>query len=107
MRDGVRERELKRYDMKLTKIAGTNIMGATFNVNLGALNIIFGENLSGKTRIRRAIELALLGFVPGLDKKPREIFRLNSGHGKMEVEAAFDSGAAIHRSFVLVGESVK
>lgn len=93
--------------MRLTKICGENFMGGTFALELAALNIIFGEIDSGKTRIANLIKILLLGYLPSIDKKPRAIFdRLSSGR-IMNVEGAFDNGEGIFRGWEEKGESVK
>jgi hypothetical protein len=105
--------------MRLGKIGGTNFMGADFELPLEELNIIYGPNFSGKSRIKRAIELSLLGYAPGLDKRPADIFRLSSGR-EMEVRAELATETiktpgseettyhALHRSWKLAtGGTVK
>ncbi len=93
--------------MRLSKIAALNMMGGTFTLELGALNIVHGTNDSGKTRLGNLIKLLLLGYLPTLDKKPGDIFRLSSG-AAMEMSGVFDDGVTtLYRSWKQSGESVR
>ena len=42
--------------------------------NLDDTNYLTGPNGAGKSTVLQAIQLALLGYIPGTDKKPAAIF---------------------------------
>lgn len=92
--------------MRLLKVCGQNFMGGTFSAEFAALNIGFGGNDKGKTRLANLIKLLLLGSLPGLDKTPRAIFDALSSAQRMDIEGAFDTGIGIHRSWEQKGERV-
>jgi hypothetical protein len=93
--------------MRIKSISGTHLMGATFEWLPAALNFVFGRNDQGKTRLAVAIKVALLGYLPGLDKTPRGIFKPLASDNWMDVCARFDGGEEIYRSWSLAGETVK
>jgi len=84
--------------MKIKKIKYQNLKGRSEEIELGAANLIFGNNFTGKTTIIDAIKLALLGYHPALDKTARGIFELSSDE-VMEAEADFDDGRAVARAW--------
>lgn len=51
-----------------------NIVGATKTYKFKDINYIIGNNGAGKSTILQAIQLALLGYIPGTDKRVSEIF---------------------------------
>ena len=51
-----------------------NIVGTTKTYKFKDLNYIIGNNGAGKSTILQAIQLALLGYIPGTDKRVSEIF---------------------------------
>src|SRR6185295_14180282 len=107
--------------MRLKGIKATNLLGASFEVALEPLTLIYGDNRSGKSRIRKAIELALLGYSPAVDKRAADIFNKFSSGKKMEVAAVLQERqkfnadskepvvfpspqeVVIHRSWEMVG----
>lgn len=60
--------------MKMTAIAAVNFMAGTFNHVLGSCTLITGKNRKGKTRIQKAAQLALAGFVPGIGRRNGDIY---------------------------------
>lgn len=51
-----------------------NIVGITKTYKFKDINYIIGNNGAGKSTILQAIQLALLGYIPGTDKRVSEIF---------------------------------
>lgn len=47
---------------------------------LGNMNYFVGPNGAGKSTVMQAIQLALLGYIPGTDKKKSAIFQHSNGH---------------------------
>lgn len=71
-----------------------NIDHKTFT--LRDLNYLFGKNGSGKSTVLNAIQLALLGYIPGTKQTKEAIFKHCSGNN-MQVEVTFDDGRKITR----------
>ncbi len=59
----------------ITKIAGTGMKGLDFVQELGKYTIFIGPNGSGKSARTDALQLAVNGFVPGVDKKNPDILK--------------------------------
>lgn len=104
--------------MRLETISAKNLQGASFELKLAVLTLITGGNFKGKTRVANAIKLALLGFLPFLDRTARSIFQLASG-ALLEIRADVvnewqdDAGSKnsahwpIHRAWEEVGGKIK
>ena len=60
--------------MRLKHISARNVKGRSFDYDLAPVNIIVGDNASGKTAVLAAVRLALLGFDPKLGKTAQGIF---------------------------------
>ena len=75
--------------MRITTVEATNLKGRTFKYNLEPMNLIVGENFTGKTSIIDAIRLALIGYIPELGKLPRATWELSSG-SEMEAKVSFN-----------------
>ncbi len=81
-------------------IAGVNVKGRNFRHELRPLTCIAGGNATGKTAITDAIQIALLGYLPALGKKPGCTIELAPmTAGTMEVEATLTTGDRIRRTF--------
>lgn len=70
------------------------------------VNYFYGKNGSGKTTVLQAVQLALLGYIPGTNKKAQDIFT-HSCAPEMKVSLVFDNGYNITRSYKKNGQSVK
>ena len=62
------------------------------------LNYLFGSNGAGKSTVLQAIQLAILGYIPGTEKNKTAIFNHSNGKS-MEVTIMFDDGSGIERSW--------
>jgi len=91
--------------MKLISITASGFKGRDFSFSLKPMNIFFGANYVGKTRVMDAIRLALLGYLPELGKRNQDTFGLATGSA-MEVTAVFDDGQTLRRRWSLKGNSV-
>jgi len=60
-----------------------NAVNKTYN--FGDVNYIYGNNGIGKSTILQAIQLALLGYIPGTAKNSKEALLRHSPKGKIEV----------------------
>ena len=76
--------------------------------DLGSLSYLYGKNGSGKTTVMQAVQLALLGYIPGTNKKNSDIFEHSNGH-TMSVSVVISNGTSdikIQRSWMKKGSSV-
>ena len=64
-----------------------NVLRKTYNFK--DLTYLFGTNGAGKSTVMQAIQLALLGYIPGTNKTKTEIFRHANGHS-MAVSLTID-----------------
>lgn len=92
--------------MKLTKISitGMHKVGQK-SYDLNELSYFVGPNGAGKSTVLEAIQLALLGYIPGYAKTNESIMKHASGP-VMAVVAELDSGISITRTWSRVGSSV-
>lgn len=74
--------------------------------NLENFNYLFGKNGAGKSTVMQAIQLALLGYIPGTDKNKTAIFRHANGP-LMEITLHFDDDRYITRRFEKTAKDVK
>lgn len=73
-----------------------NVKSKTYN--LQNTNYFYGPNGAGKSTVLQAIQLAILGYIPGTDKNKTAIFTHSNGNF-MAVTAIFDTGEQITRSW--------
>lgn len=77
--------------------------------DLSDVNYFYGKNGAGKSTILQAIQLAVLGYVPGNKKQNAAIMK--HGKGKMmSVSAVFDDGTtsvSVERSYMKKGNTVQ
>lgn len=69
------------------------------------MNYIFGANGAGKSTILQAIQLALLGYIPGTNKKIGDIFKHSCGR-KMEITLNLSGGITIHKCWEKNAKSI-
>jgi hypothetical protein len=91
--------------MKITQITARGLQGRDFTIAPGAVTFLVGENKTGKTAVMRAIQFALLGYVPKLGMKPASTAGMASARS-MEVEVQFDNGQRLTRCLKLKGDTV-
>ena len=69
------------------------------------MNYIFGTNGAGKSTILQAIQLALLGYIPGTNKKVGDIFKHSCGR-KMEITLNLSGGITIRKCWEKNAKSI-
>lgn len=74
--------------------------------DLNDLNYLFGMNGAGKSTVMQAIQLALLGYIPGTDKNKSAIFKHSNGN-LMSVYIQFDDNTSILRKWENTGKDIK
>jgi hypothetical protein len=88
-------------------ISGTNVKGRDFAHRLEPVNIITGDNFSGKSAIIEAYRVGLLGYLPRLGKQPSSTFTLAGAHkAEMEITLQFEGDLSIRRKWMKKKESV-
>lgn len=80
------------------------ITNATYN--LSDMTYFYGRNGAGKSTIMQAIQLGILGYIPGTDKTNAAIFKHANGP-VMSVRLVFDNGVEIFRQWMRDSKSVK
>ena len=89
---------------RVTIIGMHNVTNVTYDLN--QLNYLFGSNGAGKSTVLQAIQLAILGYIPGTDKNKTAIFRHANGN-TMSVYVQFDNGVSIYRLYQQTGKEIK
>ena len=89
---------------RVTIIGMHNVNNVTYDLN--QLNYLFGSNGAGKSTVLQAIQLAILGYIPGTDKNKTAIFRHANGN-TMSVYVQFDNGVSIYRLYQQTGKEIK
>src|SRR5205814_1595060 len=92
--------------MKIKIIQGENIKGQSFNHDLKPVTLIVGDNYTGKSARIEAVKLALLGYVPGLGRRPQDIFALATGT-KMVAGITDEAGTTIRREWRMENGAIK
>lgn len=69
------------------------------------MNYIFGTNGAGKSTILQAIQLSLLGYIPGTNKKIGDIFKHSCGR-KMEIMLNLTGGVSIRKCWEKNAKSI-
>lgn len=80
------------------------VTDATYD--LSDMTYFYGKNGAGKSTIMQAIQLGILGYIPGTDKTNTAIFKHSNGP-MMSVCLLFDDGTEILRQWFRDGKSVK
>src|ERR1700743_1078444 len=92
--------------MRSTKLSAHNIMWRDIEVDLALVTVIAGNNYTGKTTHLNALALALYGYVPGVAKKPNEVFDLLATDNPLQVAATDDQGRLFGRQWAKRAGSV-
>lgn len=82
----------------ITEVRYSGFKGQDGAQTLTGRDIIYGPNGSGKSTRAQAIQLAILGYVPGNGKTASDTFKLTSGD-RLSVGLTTDSGFAFDRVF--------
>lgn len=80
-----------------------NVEDKTYQLSNAAY--FYGENGAGKSTVLQAIQLALLGYIPGYNKTKEGIFR-HANCSKMVVELTLDDDTTIMRSWQRKGRDI-
>lgn len=80
-----------------------NVEDKTYH--LSNATYFYGENGAGKSTVLQAIQLALLGYIPGYNKTKEGIFR-HANCSKMVVELTLDDDTTIMRSWQRKGKEI-
>ena len=64
--------------IKSITISGMHNVTTSKTYNFKDINYLIGKNGSGKSTVLQAIQLAILGYIPGTDKRVSEIFTHSS-----------------------------
>lgn len=74
--------------------------------DLSRFNYFYGKNGSGKSTVLQAIQLALLGYIPGTDKNKTAIFRHSNG-SCMSVKLEMSDSSYIYREWKCASKEIK
>ena len=92
--------------VKKIKIAGMHkVDSKSYDIN-DNITYFIGQNGSGKSTVLEAIQLALLGYIPGYAKTNESIIKHSSGN-ILSVEADLDNGMKVTRNWLRNGSSVQ
>ena len=94
----------------ISRIQAIGFKKTNFVHDLKPVQIITGENASGKTAVLNALQVGLLGFVPSLGKQPKATISLAPASvTAMEVCLEFSDGTSTGRNFkrTATGATVK
>lgn len=89
----------------ITKVMGNNLKRKDFDLPIGQRTLIVGPNKSGKTAIVAAIQLAVNGYVPGIDKKNGAIFEALASSNRMTAGVEIGKTSLV-KQFAIDGEKV-
>lgn len=93
--------------MNIHTIAASNFKGKNIAVTFSsAITMIVGRNFAGKTAILQAIKLGLLGFIPGLSKRARDIFMALSSGRSMAIQLNVGGTHLIEHAWVMDKDKV-
>lgn len=81
-----------------------NVTKQTYNFD--NVNYLYGLNGAGKSTILQAIQLGILGYIPGTAKRPADIFKHANGP-LMDIELTLDNNTYIHRTWRKKGRSIE
>lgn len=93
-------------NIKSVQIKGLhNVSDKTYDLSDTA-TYFYGRNGAGKSTVMQAIQLALLGYIPGYNKTKEGIFS-HANDNEMSVILTFDSGEEIQRSWKRCGTRIE
>lgn len=82
---------------KIDRIQAINLKTKTTDATLAEFTAIIGENGTGKSSIREAITLAVLGYSPTLGKKASAGSLMKVGTKRLDIKATLSTGEEIGR----------
>ncbi len=93
--------------MKISSVTieGMHKLGQPKKYTFNNLTYLYGPNGSGKSTVLEAIQLALLGYIPGMNKKNDAIFK-HANSSIMRISLVFDNGSSIERRFMNTGKGI-
>ncbi|MEA4857767.1 AAA family ATPase [Solidesulfovibrio sp.] len=85
----------------IAQVTAHNFKGATFQAPLGGKVLVVGPNGAGKSSRSQALQLAVLGYVPGAGKQNAAILEaFHDGKGKdLRAGVVLESGKKLERRF--------
>ena len=93
--------------MRITKICGKAIAGATFEHALFPVTLLCGDNSQGKTTRLNCLTLTLADYIPGMSAKPTDIFEELATGSLMQCGIETDDKRTILRNWEQIRGSVK
>lgn len=91
--------------IKSVTIEGMHNVTKPVTYEIKDFNYLIGKNGSGKSTVLQAIQLAILGYIPGTAKSNAAIFEHSNGM-LMKVRIDFDDNTFIERSWVTNGKTI-
>lgn len=91
--------------IKSLAISGMHHISKPKSYTFQDINYLFGHNGAGKSTVLQAIQLAILGYIPGTAKPVSSIFKHANGP-EMKIKIEFDSGNYIERTWRQKGRSI-
>lgn len=95
--------------VKCIEIVGMHRVGSA-KYSMQDVNYLVGKNGAGKSTVLQAIQLALLGYIPGQKKTNAAIFRNSKGHSmsvSIELQESDGTCISISRTWTKKGQSVQ
>jgi len=85
----------------ISAVTAHNFKGATFQAPLGGMTLVVGPNGAGKSSRSQALQLAVLGYVPGAGKRNGDIMgAFQASEGKdLRAGIVLESGKKLERRF--------
>lgn len=74
--------------------------------DFGNMTYLYGPNGIGKSTVLEAIQLAVLGYIPGTDKNKTAIFKHCNNGKHMAVSVEFDNGWSISREYIRTSKGI-
>lgn len=74
--------------------------------NMLDMNYLYGPNGVGKSTVLQAIQLAVLGYIPGTDKNKSAIFKHCGNGNRMSVTVTFDNDTSICREYIRTSKGI-
>lgn len=85
--------------MRIKRITAVNFGGGSFSYELSPVNMVVGNNFSGKTTIEDAIRVALTGYHNRLKRTNQSVFSLAGNAMMMQVRADLDPSGIIEHTW--------